>query len=162
MNVKVNVVPPRVIKIRAIQGGKERVVVTGKREVHIITASKQGPPGKDAADISSIPVIAGETLSGHRVVSVFNNVALYADKDTRYEGQLGLTKSASNSGDPVEAFTMGVIVEPSWSLMSGPVFLGNNGLLTQIKPSSGAVIIVGMATSPTSISIQFQKLYKVN
>lgn len=108
----------------------------------------------------NLEVTAGYALGGHRVVQVFDNVALYADNLTAYDGQLALTMSAVDSGETFKAYTTGVVTEPSWNFIKGPVFLGNNGLLTQTKPTTGTVIAVGRAVSQTSIHLQFQQLYR--
>ena len=108
-----------------------------------------------------IDVTAAETLSGGKIVSVFNNMALKADKDSNNDlGLLGITMNAAILNDKVKVILYGVMTEPTWSFNAGPVFLGNDGALTQIKPSTGIVILIGQAISATSLLVNIQKLYR--
>lgn len=108
----------------------------------------------------NIEVIASYILNGHRIVQIFDGEAIYADNETAYDGQLAITMSSVDAGSSFKAYTTGVVTEPSWSFNKGPVFLGKNGLLTQIKPTIGTVVLVGRAISQTAISLQFQQLYR--
>lgn len=119
-----------------------------------------GPTGPLTNIPENIIAIASSPLGGHRVVQVFNGFASYADKDLDYIGQLGFTMSAYDIGDEMQIFTSGVVTEPSWNFNKGPVFLESNGLITQVKPTTGTVILVGRAVSTTAMSINFQQLYK--
>ena len=133
----------RVITVQVQQGVKGETGATGASGAGAaLTATAIGPIG------------------GHRVVQVYGGQAAYADKDLSPVGQLGLTAGAVADGGQVVAYNAGEMIEPSWSWSMGPVFLGNNGLLTQVKPETGTVVLVGRATAPTVIIIDFQHLYK--
>jgi hypothetical protein len=108
----------------------------------------------------NIDAVANQILGGHRVVQVFNGIADYADNITAYDGQLGLTMGAVNQGDNFKVYTTGVVTEPTWDFVKGPIFLSTDGMLTQTKPDVGTVILVGRAISQHSMSIQFQQLYR--
>lgn len=109
---------------------------------------------------SDIEAIAGDNLGGNRIVVIYNDSAVYADKDTNYTGLLGMTLGAANINDIVRVRINSIIEEPTWSLVQGFVFLDNNGLFTQTKPTTGMVILVGTAVSPTKMELKFQQLYK--
>ena len=108
----------------------------------------------------NIEAVAEYILGGHRVVQIFDGLASYANNTDAYYGQLALTMSSVEEGATFKAYTTGVVSEPSWNFVKGPVFLSVNGLITQTKPTTGTVVLVGRAISQTSMSLQFQQLYR--
>jgi hypothetical protein len=110
--------------------------------------------GSDSAYVTKIADI---TLSGHRLVTMATTTTVtYADKDSAYH-VLGMTTNSAMAGSSVSILTAGEIVEPSWSFtINNPVYLGNNGLLTQVVPVSGCILQVGLATAPTKLLIGIQ------
>ena len=100
---------------------------------------------------------AGEALSGHRAVT------------RRPDGQIGyasntnpahvhapvwITTGAAANGAAVEAVAYGPLTEPSWNWTPGPVFLGADGLLTQIPPVAPAFLTqIAVATRATELFI---------
>jgi hypothetical protein len=120
---------------------------------------EEGPPGGPgpagpAGDINAVVFTrhTAQTLSGHRVVHLdFDGTLAYASSDGIAQGPFMLTTGAADADTEVSVLAIGEITEPSWAFEPGPVFLGLNGLLTQIAPTQGYVIRVGYATSPTSM-----------
>lgn len=102
---------------------------------------------------------AAVALSGQRVVTpAVDGTLNYASNDNinHLAAPLWVTAGAVSSGVSVEALMHGMMVEPSWTWTPGPVYLGTNGLLTQVPPAApGALFIaqVGTATSPTSLFV---------
>lgn len=98
---------------------------------------------------------SAQALSGHRVVKYSSpNVVDYASASVLSDCLkiAGLTTGASNAGAKIRLLVQGEIVEPSWSWITNvPVYLGENGVLTQTPPSGGNILIAGMAISPTSL-----------
>lgn len=113
----------------------------------------QGPPGQ--AGVSFLTFAADGALSGHRMVRVTEPGKVgYADSNTAEHAHtvIGMTRNAALDGDSVEVQTSGELSEPSWNwIVNQPVFLGIGGVATQIAPTTGFVLIVGLATRPTSI-----------
>lgn len=114
-----------------------------------------GPPGEIAGQIR-LEAVAGQALSGHRIVTPRpDGLLAYAsnlDLD-HLHAPLWLTLGAALLGAPVDVLTYGLITESSWSWTPGPLFLGAGGFITQTPPTSpGALFIVqiGTATGPTS------------
>lgn len=114
------------------------------------------------ADIASggsvydtVTATANGALSGHRAVGVSGGQASYADATTQ-PNVTGITQGAASNGASVVVQTTGELVEPSWNWSNGPVYLASNGLLTQAPPSSGALVEVGTALSPTKLLIRIQ------
>jgi hypothetical protein len=132
-----------------------------------VTASSSGPQGKPGPPGhagEALTLTAGVDLSGHRVVTRrADGAAVYADNATvaHVEAPLWLTLSSAATGTSFTAQSVGIVDEPSWSWTpGGPLFLGQNGVLTQVVPSqgNGAVFLVqiGYATSATSITLDRQ------
>ncbi len=67
---------------------------------------------------------------------------------------LGVTLGAALAGDPVNVAVSGEVTEPSWAWAEDmQIFLGVDGALTQTIPTSGALLVVGVATAPTTILV---------
>lgn len=135
--------------------------VVEKRDLFVVTAGEQGPAGPQGppgpSGDSVIAYIAGETLGGNRAVKAdATGKAVYAtNTDTGSQHLLGVTTGAAVLGASVDVQRSGIMVEPSWSWTpSQPVFLGVNGVLTQVFPTGALLsIIVGFALTPTSIHL---------
>lgn len=122
-----------------------------------------GPPG-----IPGIPggaafqfvVLAGQTLGGHRCVMLnTGGDAVYADSsDVGHAGRLfGVTGNAANIGDPVTVHTFGEMTESTWAWdVTKHVFLGTNGQLTQVPPTSGFLQVIGQPITAQSLFINPQ------
>lgn len=97
--------------------------------------------------------IAGENLSGHRMVLVnTSHEAIYASNDNlaHADSVFGLTTNAALTGNAVEVVREKEVQEPSWSwVVGGAIYLGANGALIQSAPVSPALFLlcVGFATA---------------
>jgi hypothetical protein len=119
----------------------------------------QGPPGPPGVGgESSLSVIsqcvAGEIISGHRAVYKKNGSIYYADKDVEesVSGLLGISAGAALIGGAVNLVFAGELTEPSWNwVYPAPIFIGNNGTLTQNHPLSGWMVIIAKSISPTTV-----------
>lgn len=122
----------------------------------ILTTVFQGAPGQ-STEITPVSVIAAVPISGHRAVATNSNGQfIYADKDTPAHAQctIGITQGAANAGDMATAIALGPIIEPTWNWTpQGLIFLGSNGVLTQTAPTTGFVLILGKAITPTQIFV---------
>ena len=102
-----------------------------------------------------IEAIAGQNLSGHRVVT---NEAICADQSTpSHLGCVrGITTGAAIGGDTVRIQVYGPMTDPSFDWQPGPIYVGTNGVLTQTPPTTGWLQQVATADSPTLIFIDIQ------
>ena len=134
------------------------VVVVEAGKTIVVNSIQQGPPGPPGS--GAITLIAGQNLSGHCIICVnAAGQAVYADKDTPATLQqvLGLTTRAALTGNPVTIIPEGEITEPSWTLNPrAPVYLGNNGQLTQTLPTTGAILQVGLPLSATQMLVNIK------
>jgi len=118
-----------------------------------------GPPGPPGPAGGYAVGTASATLSGHRVVTASpDGTWRYASNDNLADlmAPLWITTGAIGAGEQGEAVIVGPIIEPSWSWTPGPVYLGVDGLLTQIPPLAPAAIFlaqVGFATSATVLFV---------
>lgn len=113
------------------------------------------------AETSIALLQAAVPLSGHRVVRpTTSHRIVYADHtELDYSAAtLGVTLQSVEAGAYVKVATSGEIVEPSWRWEVGPpIFLGTGGGLTQIPPTTGFQLIVGVATSPTTMLVSIKQ-----
>jgi hypothetical protein len=109
---------------------------------------------------STLTKKAAIAIGGHRVVYLDPTGVKYASNDdlSLLGKALGLSLGASASNANVLIKTSGEVTESSWNWATGPVFLGQNGLLTQVAPAPPALFsqIIAQAISPTSIIINIQ------
>lgn len=122
-----------------------------------------GPSGGDPG-LVTLNGIAGEDLSGHRVVYLSQGSFFYADKD--FEEKIlsvaGVTTGAALSGGNIQVISLGVISEPSWTwTYPAPVFIGNNGQLVQARPTTGFLVQIGSASSLDSILVKIGSIIKI-
>ena len=108
-------------------------------------------------------VVAGGTIGGHRVVYLdAAEKAQYASNQTAVHATvaLGLTLAAAVLDDPVDVQTFGMVTEPSWTwTLELPIYLGDNGLMTQTPPVSPALYqrIVGFPVTTTKMFVDFRE-----
>lgn len=119
-----------------------------------------GGGGGDPAPASEVQILAqaAVNLSGHRAVRYDATGRLvYASADALDDADtvIGITKRAVVGGGSVEVITHGqVLTETTWAWEPGnPIFLREDGMLSQVPPVSGVVCIVGIAESSTQMLV---------
>lgn len=121
----------------------------------------QGPPGPAGGE--SMRRISDAPLGGQRIVRATGAETVnYADNTQPGQGDdvLGLTVTATG-GAGAEIFVVNgaEVIDPSWSWTPlEPLYLGQNGLMTQVPPPDAAAftLVVGFATSATSVMIRIE------
>lgn len=114
-----------------------------------------GPPGP-AGPVGGIATrIAGENIGGHRAVTVGADGKAYLASPVEPQAQavLGVTTGAAAAGASVTVQCAGVLSEASWAWAPGPVWLSADGVLTQVVPTVGAAVHIGIAGGPTSLTV---------
>lgn len=125
-------------------------------------AGPQGPQGDRGDDGQALQLLVtrttGQVLGGHRLVTADNDgLAVYADKTTFADvtRPLWLTTGSWGSGVVATLVAFGMVTEPSWTWTPGRlVFLGTDGLLTQVVPNESDatfLVVVGRAVSATEM-----------
>jgi len=95
-------------------------------------------------------VVPSDTSPGHAIYADHRNI-LHASR------VLGISKHAVLAGQAVEVMDGGSLGDPSWSWTVGPIFLGEDGKMTQTAPTIGFVLMVGKAVSATRISLNIDR-----
>lgn len=68
------------------------------------------------------------------------------------EAVFGITTQAGSPGDQVLVITGGEYAESTWNWTPGaPLYLGENGFLTETPPNTGVLLQVAVAVSATNI-----------
>lgn len=127
-----------------------------------LAALVTGPKGEPGATEVQYPALAqGQgVLGGHRVVMLTaDGTVNYADARNPEDARriLGITTGAAVNGESANIQTTGPMIESSWSWVPDePVYLGQDGLLTQTVPtwpSAAFLRVMGVAISPTTLLI---------
>ena len=125
----------------------------------IIDKGARGPRG--LSDLFYLTRIANSDLGGHRaVISNEDGTIDYADSsNVDHLGKvLGIIVQAVLEGERVDVIRGGLLEFEGWAWDLGlPVYLAENGLLTQNPVSSGFSQIVGFAESPTGLFVNLRE-----
>ncbi len=137
------------------------IEVSGENVTVVTPASVglQGPPGA-AGDMVLTDYLAGEPLGGDRVVIVGDDGKLYYADNTNLSHLfriLGITTGAADLNAQANVRTGGIMNEPTWDWdLYQFIYLGTNGLLTQIVPTTGFLIVIGYPISSTKIMVDIK------
>ena len=143
-------------------GGQQPIVIQTGQPVTVqprlaspsVVIAYSGPPGANGGAASAtLTLTAATALSGQRAVSL-NGAGEVVYFNPAQPDVVGVTTEAVASG-PVSVQIQDVLEEPSWSWAPGlPVYAGTNGVLSQTPPSSGYLVVVGVALTPTKMRIE--------
>lgn len=134
-------------------------VVTSTPEINVVTAAKQGIPGRDGDETTgNVNRSALEDISGHVIVIAQTGGVEIADpNDSSHMGKVvGITTHAATSGNTIEVKTDGLMDSVTWSWTPGELYLGTSGSITQTAPTTGVFLVIGIAISSTQIKIEIQ------
>jgi len=125
----------------------------------VIDEGARGPRG--LSDLFFTNRIANSQMGGHRaVISNEDGTIDYADSsDIGHLGKvLGIIVRAVLPGERVDVIRGGLLEFEGWSWDTDlPVYLAENGLLTQNPATSGFSQIVGFAESPTGLFVNLRE-----
>lgn len=100
--------------------------------------------------------LAGETISGQRAVRFDTAGTVWlADKDSVAFAPhtAGIITGAVVIGEIATVLLQGKFDEVSWTWTQGPIWLGDDGQLTQTPPTTGVLVQIGLALKATSIRV---------
>lgn len=135
-------------------------------QIKLVLAVGQGPSGPQGpigpSGGSALVKVAGAAIGGHRIVySDVNEEMQYADCLIASHALtiMGLTLGSAIAGANLSILRSGEVVEPSWNWdITLPVYLGSNGLLTQVLPNNAEFcMIVGAVLSPTTLFVSLNR-----
>lgn len=98
---------------------------------------------------------ASTTVHGQRAVVVDADEVRHPALATATDAILiiGVARTSGDVGDEINVQTGGVMREPSWSWSNGPVYVEDDGVLTQTAPTTGYIVSIGRAIAPDAIDI---------
>lgn len=113
-------------------------------------AGAEGPQGADGAGASAT-VVAGEAISGHRVVVILGNQAYLADPTNlaHASSTIGVVRDAISVGNTGSYYLIGEINGGSFT-SDTDLFVGLNGTLSTTPIAVGAVWMKRMGTAKSS------------
>lgn len=120
-------------------------------------AGPAGPPGAPGG--VALVREAAEAVSALRVVrsDSAGNLVLARWPEVESTAVLGIATNAASSGADVSVQHSGEIEDSSWTWTPGaPVFLGVNGTLTQVVPTTDFLLVMGEAVSATRLVVRIQ------
>ena len=129
-------------------------MLTVQRDTLTLSSAVTGPPGP--AGDANVTFTAGVAIGGHRLVRLNAGLLRYMSNDQPADANmaLGVSRNAAALGQAVTVQGSGLLSEPSWTWTPDlPVFCGINGLLTQLVPTAGFILVIGVAVSATDIII---------
>ena len=130
-----------------------------KRKTVVVDEGARGPRG--LSDLFYLSRIANSDLGGHRaVISNEDGTIDYADSNNvGHCGKvLGIIVKATLKGERVDVIRGGLLEFEGWSFdVNLPVYLAENGLLTQNPATQGFSQIVGFAESPTGLFVNLRE-----
>lgn len=109
---------------------------------------------------STASVNAGTNISALKAVYVDETTGqlFYADSATPSNAPftIGISIVSATTGNPCPVRTFGMMYDPAFSFVSGAVFVGATGGLTQTNPVSGFSQKVGFAMNANTIFVKVE------
>jgi hypothetical protein len=107
-------------------------------------------------------VVAGQALSGHRVIALdANGLAVYADNTSPLAlSAVGFSSGAAELGSAFSLVSSGSLEYPPADLTPDqPVFLSTEGFITQTPPQTHWLRAIGVAVAPGLLSVDIGQAY---
>jgi len=116
----------------------------------------------ESGNLSAYTYKAGEIINGHKAVMINNNLVYFASnlELSHINKPIGISNNAGNIGEDITVYFYGEMEEVSWNWnIDLPIFIGTNGLLTQIPTTSGFSCIIATPITTTKIFIEKQEIF---
>ena len=105
--------------------------------------------------------VASEDISALKLVTAASTTTVaIADKELLSDAQaIGVTTSAATTGNELDVVTFGQISDASFTFaLNECLFLGNNGAITNIAPTTGHNVPIGKGLGPGAIFIDIDNI----
>ncbi|MBD2489009.1 hypothetical protein [Aulosira sp. FACHB-615] len=123
--------------------------------------TEEGSEPGGGGEIITTGYIAATSLLAYRMVTLnTSGEVIYADNinPDHIASVWAINKTSVATGQTVTGQTFGEVENLAWSWTpQDPIFLGANGTLTQIPPTTGFVLIVGWAMTATKMFITIKQ-----
>lgn len=106
-----------------------------------------------------VTVETGEDIGIYKVVTMVNGFGVLGDNtdSTHSRGVLGISEETIPSGFQISIINKGEIVNAGWTLTAGdPVYLSTAGDITQVIPTMGFLLRIGVATKTDTVLVDIQ------
>lgn len=117
-----------------------------------------GPPGPPGGSV--VVYEAGQNLSAGRVVIIESGLAVYFQPaDPTHAGRaIGITTTSATTGNDVSVQQLGSVTDASFSTYSNKmVWVGDDGELQEIPPSTGLLQKAGFGIGSNKVEIDFSQ-----
>lgn len=135
------------------------VVNKVKRKTVVVDEGARGPRG--LSDLFFLTRVAAADLGGHRAViaNVDGTIDYASASNLLHLGKvLGIIVEAVLTGERVDVIRGGLLQFEGWDWdVDLPVYLAEDGLLTQNPSAAGFSQIVGFAESPTGLFVNLRE-----
>lgn len=114
-----------------------------------------------SAKVLIITKTAGETISANKAVRLSDSLTcMLADNSSIMTGTVvGISLNSGNTNDVIQILTFGNIEDPFFNFgLNELIFLGANGNLTNIAPTSGVLTLIGNGLGNGSIFVKIKDL----
>lgn len=118
-------------------------------------ANSGGSVSSNGTSIQFDVVVSG-AMSAGVVIYAGDDGPVVADKDTlgQQDKILGVTLTSTDaSGGDIKVLSEGANTDASYSFVPGPIWLGNSGELTQVRPTTGLLVQIAIAVTATQIYV---------
>lgn len=134
-------------------------IQTGRPQVTMNVSGDVLSGSGDTNPYAFIP--AGEDIPAFRVCHVVNGMAYLSSASMNPQLSLaikGMSVSHATAGSTVQIQLGAIVQNPGWSLSTGtPVFLGENGGITQQIPTDGLSVEIGTALSASRLFLDVEE-----
>lgn len=101
-----------------------------------------------------------QNVATYKLLASINGKVELADKDNPIHAFniIGMSVSSGSEGSIILVQTGGTILNGNWTWNENmPLWLGNNGDITQTPPETGFLMQIGIALSPSKILLEIQE-----
>lgn len=133
----------------AVSDAVDAYEVTDPTVVNNITVNKP-------VALARISPVAGENIGKYKMVALSSGLAVHCDNtiSAHSRSTLGISEEATSQGFAASIVTAGEVINIGWSLtVDAPVYASTSGDITQVVPTTGFLLKIGIALSATSISV---------
>ena len=129
----------------------------GAPDIQLLTLGQQGPAGPPGPSAQVTQRVAPSPIGGQRIlVGIAGSIAYASNANLTHMGKvLGISVNAASTGQLVDIHESGEITDSSWTwAIDQPMYLGINGLMTQVPPAAGSALflqVLGFSVSTTKV-----------
>ncbi len=135
------------------------IVTTTQTVINTAVVGYTGPQGpKGDNGTPNITLTAGADLSGHTPVYCIAGVVypMSHDQIGHVNRCIGITTGAALTGQDIIVNPGGELTGYVGLTPNEPIYVGLNGVLTQLPPATGFIQQIGVALTATSLNVQIQ------